>query len=141
MRSGTNSKFGGDDMDDIEINFDILILGEIKDLSWSANQVDLRKRNQNTKGRKFNRKLLDFQYYKLTQYIKYKAALAGIKQSQVSEACTSQYCSKCFQKGTRKIQGLFTCISCNVKSENADRNAAFNVAQRDLDYMSRLGYV
>ncbi|MGB7636325.1 MAG: zinc ribbon domain-containing protein [Nitrososphaeraceae archaeon] len=109
--------------------------------SWSANQVDLRKRNQNTKGRKFNRKLLGFQYYKLTQYNKYKAALAGIKQTQVSEACTSQYCSKCFQKGTRKIQGLFTCISCNVKSENADRNAAFNVAQRDLGYMSRLGYL
>ena len=53
----TNSKFGDDDMDDIEINFDILILGEIKDLSWSANQLDLCKRNQNTKARKFNRKL------------------------------------------------------------------------------------
>ncbi|MFZ0514095.1 MAG: IS200/IS605 family accessory protein TnpB-related protein [Candidatus Nitrosopolaris sp.] len=40
-------------------------------------------------GRKFNRKLAGFQYYRLTQYIKYKAALAGIRVIQVSEKWTS----------------------------------------------------
>jgi IS605 OrfB family transposase len=106
----------------------IIVLGDIK---------HLRRRKQNTGGRKFNRKLAGFQYYKLTQYITYKAALAGIKVIQVSEARTSQYCRKCYQKGARKIQGLFTCAKCG--EENADRNAAFNIAYRALGYISKVG--
>jgi len=108
----------------------LIVLGDIK---------HLRRRRQNTKGRKFNRKLSGFQYYKLTQYIKYKAALAGIKVIQVSERWTSQYCRKCNRKGIRKIQGLFQCKKCNVRSENADRNAAFNIAYRALGYISKVG--
>jgi transposase len=104
------------------------VLGDIK---------YLRKRKQNTRGRKFNRKLSGFPYYKLTQYIKYKAALAGIKVIQVSESYTSQYCRKCYQKGERKIQGLFNCAKCG--EDNADRNAAFNIAYRGLGYISRSG--
>jgi putative transposase len=88
-------------------------------------------------GRKFNRKLAGFQYYKLTQYIMYKAALAGIKVVRVSEANTSQYCRKCYKKGLRKIQGLFNCDMCG--EENADRNAAFNIAYWGLGYISKLG--
>jgi IS605 OrfB family transposase len=60
----------------------LIVLGDIK---------HLRKREQNKHGRKFNRKLAGFQYYKLTQYIKYKAAFVGIKMIQVSEHFTSQY--------------------------------------------------
>jgi putative transposase len=110
----------------------IIVLGDIK---------HLRRRRQNTWGRKFNRKLAGFPYYKLTQYIKYKAALAGIKVIEVSEANTSQYCRKCYQKGERKIQGLFSCINpnCNIKEDNADRNAAFNIAYRALGYISKVG--
>jgi putative transposase len=106
----------------------LIVLGDIK---------HLRRRKQNTRGRKFNRKLSGFQYYKLTQYITYKAALVGIKVIQVSEASTSQYCRKCYQKGARKIQGLFTCAKCG--EENADRNAAFNIAYRALGYISKVG--
>lgn len=106
----------------------MIVLGDIK---------HLRKRRQNTKGRKFNRKLSGFQYYKLTQYIKYKSALAGLKVTEVSEAWTSQYCRKCYQKGIRNVQGLFSCNKCG--EENADRNAAFNIAQRTLGYISRVG--
>jgi len=106
----------------------IIVLGYIK---------HLRMQKQNTRGKKFNRKLSGFQYYKLTQYIKYKAALAGIKVIQVSEARTSQYCRKCYHKGVRKIQGLFTCLKCG--EENADRNAAFNIAYRALGYISKVG--
>src|SRR5215469_3360507 len=102
----------------------IIVLGDIKHLP---------RRKQNTRGRK----LSGFQYYKLTQYITYKAALAGIKVIQVSEASTSQYCRKCYQKGARKIQGLFTCAKCG--GENADRNAAFNIAYRALGYISKVG--
>jgi putative transposase len=110
----------------------VIVLGDIK---------HLRRRKQNTRGRKFNRKLSGFQYYKLTQYIKYKSALSSVNVIEVSEANTSQYCRKCYQKGLRKIQGLFSCINpnCNIKEDNADRNAAFNIAYRGLGYISRLG--
>jgi putative transposase len=98
----------------------------------------LRRRKQSKNmGRKFNRKLAGFQYYRLTQYIKYKAALAGVKVIQVSEAWTSQYCRKCYQKGIRKIQGLFQCSKCG--EDNADRNAAFNIGHRGLGHASNLG--
>ena len=50
----------------IKINA-IIVLGDIK---------YLRRRKQNTQRRKFNRKLSGFQYYKLTQYIKYKASIS-----------------------------------------------------------------
>ena len=69
--------------------------------------------------------------------MKYKAALAGIKVIQMSEASTSQYCRKCYQKGVHKIQGLFTCTKCG--EENADRNATFNIAYRALGYISKVG--
>ena len=108
----------------------VILLGDIK---------HLRKKGHRKKmGRKFNRKLSGFQYYKLTQYIKYKSALAGIKVISISESYTSQYCRKCYQKGIRKTQGLFECSRCNIK-ENVDRNAAFNIAYRGLGYISRLG--
>src|SRR5918995_381332 len=106
----------------------LIVLGDIK---------HLRKKKQNTMGRKFNRKLAGFQYYKLAQYINYKAALAGIKVIEVSEAWTSQYCKTCNQKGIRKIQGLFQCQTCG--EDNADRNAAFNIAKRGLGQASNLG--
>ncbi|MGA9151527.1 MAG: zinc ribbon domain-containing protein [Candidatus Nitrosopolaris sp.] len=105
-----------------------MVLGDIK---------HLRRRKQNTRGRKFNRKPSGFQYYKLRQYITYKAALVGIKVIQVSEASTSQYCRKCYQKRARKIQGLSTCAKCG--EENADRNAAFNIVYRALGYISKVG--
>jgi putative transposase len=103
----------------------LITIGDIK---------HLRRHNTN---RKFNRKLTGFQYYKLTRYIKYKAALAGIKVIQVSEKWTSQYCRKCYQKGVRKIQGLFRCSKCG--EGNADRNAAFNIGHRGLGHLSNLG--
>jgi putative transposase len=104
----------------------LITIGDIKHL----------RRRHNT-NRKFNRKLAGFQYYKLTRYIKYKAALAGIKVIQVSEKWTSQYCRKCYQKGVRKIQGLFLCSKCG--EDNADRNAAFNIGHRGLGHASNLG--
>ncbi|HYA82563.1 MAG TPA: IS200/IS605 family accessory protein TnpB-related protein, partial [Candidatus Bathyarchaeia archaeon] len=64
----------------------IIVSGDIK---------HLRRRKQNTQGRRFNRKLSGFQYYKLTQYIKYKAALAGIKVIQVSEGLQKMLSERC----------------------------------------------
>ncbi len=51
---------------------------------------------------------------------------------------TSQYCRKCYQKGVTKIQGfVYLCKRCG--EENADRNAAFNIAYRALGYISKVG--
>jgi transposase len=67
----------------------------------------------------------------------YKAALAGIKVIKVFEDWTSQTCRKCSQRGMRNTQGLFICKKCG--EENADRNAAFNIAYRALGYISKVG--
>jgi putative transposase len=107
----------------------VLVLGKLKGL-----------RNQEKKkgrGRKFNRKLSGFPYFKFTEYLTYKAALAGIKVIKVFEDWTSQTCRKCSQRGIRKTQGLFICKNCG--EENADRNAAFNIAYRALGYISKVG--
>ena len=108
----------------------VIILGNIK---------YLRKRKQRQYRRRMARLLAGFPYYKLMQYIRYKATLAGIKVMEVLEAWTSQTCYKCGERGQRKTQGLFEC-RCGV-TENADRNAAFNIAKRGLGQCSSLGVV
>jgi putative transposase len=106
----------------------LIILGRLKGLSRKI------KRG----ARKFNRKLSGFQYYKFTQYLEYKSALAGIKVIKVFENWTSQTCYRCHRRGIRrKGTGLFWCDKCG--EENADRNAAFNIAYRGLGYSSNLG--
>ena len=94
---------------------------------------DLKK----NKGRKFNRKLSTFSYYKLVNYINYKAKLLGVPFYLVNEAYTSKTCSVCGTTGNRK-KNWFECSNCKYK-DNADRNAAFNIAKRGLGYMSRSG--
>ncbi|MGA9152113.1 MAG: transposase [Candidatus Nitrosopolaris sp.] len=110
----------------------LIVLGKLKGL-----------RNQDKKkgkrGRKFNRKLSGFPYFKFTEYLTYKAALAGIKVIKIFENWTSQTCRKCNQRGTRSTQGLFMCKTCG--EENADRNAAFNIAYRALGYISKVGVI
>lgn len=98
----------------------------------------LRRRKQKLYRRRMARLLSGFPYYKLMQYIRYKAALAGIKVIEVSEAWTSQTCNKCYHKGYRKTQGLFQCQYCQIE-DNADRNAAFCIAKRGLGQCSSLG--
>ncbi len=88
------------------------------------------------KGRKFNRKLSSFSYYKLTRFIEYKAKEKGIPFFQVSEVNTSKTCHVCGNTGKR-IKNLFSC-ECGYK-DNADRNASFNIAKRGLSYMLKLG--
>jgi hypothetical protein len=44
----------------------------------------------------------------------------------------------CGERGQRKTQGLFICPHRNTE-DNADRNAAFNIAKWGLGYMSKLG--
>jgi putative transposase len=89
-----------------------IVIGRLKNL----------KKN---KGRKFNRKIGSFSYYKLVNYISYKAKVLGVPVYLVNEAYTSKTCSVCGTTGKR-TGNWFECKYCNYK-DNADRNAAFNI--------------
>ncbi len=85
------------------------------------------------KGRKFNRKLSSFSYYKLTQLLEYKCKKKGVPLIKVNEAYTSKTCHVCNMIGTRN-KNWFKCNNCKYE-DNADRNAAFNIGKRGLSYM------
>lgn len=85
-------------------------------------------------GRKMNRKLGDFPHWKLRNYIKYKAEWAGIKVVEVSEAYTSQTCSRCGEKGKRH-RGNFQCCGCGYETD-ADKNASYNIGERGIGKLS-----
>jgi putative transposase len=109
----------------------LIVLGKLKGLR------NREKKEGRGRGRKFNRKLSGFLYFKFTEYLTYKVALAGIKVIKIFENWTSQTCRKCDQRGTRRTQRLFVCKTCG--EENADRNASFNIAYRALGYISKVG--
>jgi putative transposase len=69
----------------------------------------------------------------LRDFLTYKAKLSGVRLVTVNPRNTSRTCSCCghVSKKNRKSQSLFSCISCG-HSENADLNAAKNIALRAL---------
>ncbi|HLD15264.1 MAG TPA: transposase [Candidatus Nanoarchaeia archaeon] len=97
---------------------------------------ELKYLNKN-KGRKFNRKLNNFSYYKFNKYIEYKAKEKGVPVIFVNEAYTSKTCTVCGSIGSRK-GNWFSCNNCRYE-DNADRNAAFNISKRGLSYMLKSG--
>ena len=104
-----------------------------------GNPKGIRK---NSKGRMFNRKLNSWPFWKLRQYITYKANWRGIQVVEVNEAYTSKLCWRCGAMGIRSgnHHGLFECPRCGLK-ENADRNGAFNIGRRALGQVSKVGAV
>ena len=91
-----------------------------------------------SRGRRFNRKLNSFPFYKLKQQIKYKAEWEGIKVIEISEAYTSQICHKCGSRGIRK-NGLFKC-ECGWEA-NSDYNGVLNIINRAFGQVSKVGVV
>lgn len=78
--------------------------------------------------------LKSWTYYDLQQKIKYKAEAAGIDFVLISPKHTSQRCSVCgfISADNRKTQDKFICQKCGYE-ENADYNAARNIATKDID--------
>lgn len=74
--------------------------------------------------------LRNWSYYKLEQYITYKARIYGIEVRKVNPYHTSQICSVCghWEEGQRIDQSHFKCKSCGAEL-NADFNAARNIAK------------
>lgn len=74
--------------------------------------------------------LRNFCYYRLQTAIEQKAEKAGILVEYVEPAKTSQRCSHCgnIDPENRRSQAEFVCKECGY-TENADRNAAINIAR------------
>jgi putative transposase len=91
-------------------------------------------------GRRIRRLIGNFPYYRLVQYIKYKAEWLGIKVVEISEAYTSQTCHNCYarNKAARITQGLYQCSNCQI-SFNADYNGSMNIMHRALGILSSVG--
>ena len=68
-------------------------------------------------------------YHRLSNYIEYKAKLAGIKVVFVSPVFTSQICPKCQEKTKTIKGGMFTCPVCGYTVHN-DLLAAMNIRDR-----------
>ncbi|OKY78512.1 MAG: IS605 OrfB-like transposable element containing RNAse H-like and Zn finger domain [Candidatus Methanohalarchaeum thermophilum] len=87
---------------------------------------DLEDIQDQDKGRAMNRKLHRFPHYTFKQILEYKLKERGIKYIEVSEAFTSQRCSRCGEKGDR-YKGRFRCCSCGLEIDS-DVNGAKNIA-------------
>ena len=118
------------------------IVDEAERLNAAIAIGKLRGIRRNSGGRRFNRKLNSWPFWKLRKYIEYKANWRGIRVVEVSEVHTSQRCWRCETTGIRsgKHHGLFECPRCGLR-ENADRNGAFNLGKRALGQVSKVGAV
>lgn len=85
--------------------------------------------------------LRNWSYYKLQQYITYKADRYGIVVRKINPCYTSQVCSVCehWEPDQRKTQASFECANPQCESHkkykygfNADFNAARNIAMSTL---------
>jgi IS605 OrfB family transposase len=100
---------------------------------------DLTKiRVQKRRGADFNRKLNNWSFYELEQFIRYKAESLGKQVILVDARFTSQKCSACghVYKGNRTGSD-FRCRSCGFRL-HADLNASRNIAQAGISGLGRL---
>jgi IS605 OrfB family transposase len=90
------------------------------------------------KGVGFTRKLNNWAFYELEQFLKYKAEALGKSVVTIDPRYTSQKCSNCghIYKGNRKGNS-FHCVKCGL-SLHADLNAARNIAVLGISGNGRL---
>jgi len=116
-------------VDEAEKHNAVIAIGDLK---------GVRKKSKG-KGRKANRKINSMPFYRLKEYIKYKALERGILVIEVPEYNTSKQCSRCGSMNTeRPSQGAFICKDCGYQV-NADVNGAKNILKRAVGYMLTVG--
>lgn len=83
--------------------------------------------------------LKNWTYFDLQEKVSYKAKAAGIEVVKVDPRYTSQRCSCCgyIDAGNRLTQAEFKCLNCGYE-ENADYNAARNIATKDIEKLIAL---
>ena len=75
-------------------------------------------------------------FHQLGEFIKYKAAIAGVPVIFVDPAYTSQRCNHCghIAKANRKTRSEFLCVKCGHTS-HADTNGSQNIQALGLDFL------
>jgi len=114
------------------------IVDEAKETGSTIILGDLKGIRQRAKGKRMNRIVSNMPYYKLTQFIKYKAAWDGVAVLIIPEAYTSKSCHRCGSIGSRPYQGLFLCHACGLRY-SADLNGSRNILKRALGYIPSAG--
>lgn len=94
-------------------------------------------RVQSRKGKEFNRKLNNWSFYQLAQFLEYKAEALGKSVIYIDPRYSSQKCSKCgnIKKSNRKGNSYH--CSCGLDI-HADLNASRNIAQAGISCLSRV---
>lgn len=98
-------------------------------LLGAPNGESMRK---NAKGKRFRRIVYSMPYYRLAQFIEYKAFSEGIHVVHANEDYTSKTCSKCGELAKRPHQDLIVCP--HGHKLNADINACRNLIKRFIDH-------
>jgi IS605 OrfB family transposase len=95
-------------------------------------------RVQSRKGKEFNRKLNNWAFYQLAQFLEYKAETLGKSVIYIDPRYSSQKCSKCgdIRKSNRKGNS-YHCKACGFGT-HSDRNASLNIAQAGISCLSRV---
>ena len=83
-------------------------------------------------GRRFKRIVHSMPYYRLAQFIHYKALWAGVPVIEANEDYSSVECHRCGALCSRPRQDLVVCPHCG--SYQADLNASINLAKRFHDH-------
>jgi putative transposase len=96
---------------------------------------DLSGIRNRSRCRRMNRIVANMPFYRLTQYITYKASWEGIPVLTTKEWYSSKICHRCGSDNTsRPHQGLFICHDCGY-SCNADFNGAVNLGNRLAEHV------
>jgi putative transposase len=95
---------------------------------------------RNKRMRKRERIMINsWNFYQLEEFIKYKAALKGIKVVFVNPAYTSQHCIRCgHTEKSNRNSCHFSCKNCNFKM-NADLIGAKNILLKYLGVLNKEG--
>ena len=113
--------------DIVNMPFDVIALEDLTSI-----------RVQKRRGKNFNRKLNNWSFYQLEQFIRYKAEAVAKQVVSVDPRYSSQKCSKCghIYKGNRD-ESSYRCRNCGFQI-HADLNAARNIAQAGISCLSKL---